>query len=174
MLKQLQDNPEMWMRVDTILETSSNPNTKFFALQVRMGARWDSTQCLRACRLEQPDAERDKLRAARGRWAGAKGTTNAAPLPEALRSRAGARESHQVQMGLHSCGAARGNQELHIWERHQGALYVNANRLTLHRLHPSSALRARLPRSRARFEPSIPFFFRCPPTRCLSGETERT
>lgn len=33
-LRQLKEHPETWTRVDAILETSSNPNTKFFALQV--------------------------------------------------------------------------------------------------------------------------------------------
>lgn len=33
-MRQLQEHPEMWTRVDAILETSSNANSKFFALQV--------------------------------------------------------------------------------------------------------------------------------------------
>ena len=32
---QLQEHPDMWTRVDAILETSSNPNSKFLALQAR-------------------------------------------------------------------------------------------------------------------------------------------
>jgi hypothetical protein len=35
-MRQLQEHPEMWMRVDSILESSSNPNSKFFALQARL------------------------------------------------------------------------------------------------------------------------------------------
>ena len=34
-MRQLQEHPEMWTRVDAILETSSNANSKFFALQAR-------------------------------------------------------------------------------------------------------------------------------------------
>jgi hypothetical protein len=32
---QLQEHPDMWTRVDGILETSTNPNSKFLALQAR-------------------------------------------------------------------------------------------------------------------------------------------
>jgi len=32
---QLQEHPDMWTRVDAILETSTNPNSKFLALQAR-------------------------------------------------------------------------------------------------------------------------------------------
>jgi len=32
------EHPEAWTRVDTILEQSSNPNTKYLALQVRVGS----------------------------------------------------------------------------------------------------------------------------------------
>ena len=34
LLKQLQEHPEAWTRVDGILEQSKNQQTKFFALQV--------------------------------------------------------------------------------------------------------------------------------------------
>ena len=37
-MRQLQEHPDMWTRVDGILEASSNANTKFFALQARLGA----------------------------------------------------------------------------------------------------------------------------------------
>ena len=33
-LKQLQQNPDAWQRVDTILETSQSQQSKFFAMQV--------------------------------------------------------------------------------------------------------------------------------------------
>jgi hypothetical protein len=36
-MRVLQEHPDMWQRVDSILETSTNANSKFFALQVR---RW--------------------------------------------------------------------------------------------------------------------------------------
>ena len=34
-LKKVQEHPDMWTRVDAILEQSKNPQTKFFGLQVR-------------------------------------------------------------------------------------------------------------------------------------------
>ena len=42
-LTTLKEHPEAWQRVDTILEYSSNPNTKFYALQILEGvikSRW--------------------------------------------------------------------------------------------------------------------------------------
>jgi hypothetical protein len=33
-MRALQEHPEMYTRVDAILETSTSPNSKFFALQV--------------------------------------------------------------------------------------------------------------------------------------------
>ena len=36
-LKQLQANPDAWQRVDTILETSTSQQSKFFAMQVCVG-----------------------------------------------------------------------------------------------------------------------------------------
>lgn len=33
-LKQLQQNPDAWQRVDSILETSQSQQSKFFAMQV--------------------------------------------------------------------------------------------------------------------------------------------
>ena len=33
-LTQFQEHPDAWNRVDTILEYSQNPHTKFFALQI--------------------------------------------------------------------------------------------------------------------------------------------
>ena len=42
-LQQLQEHEQTWTRVDAILETSTNANTKFFALQVLDGVikyRW--------------------------------------------------------------------------------------------------------------------------------------
>ena len=48
-MRQLQEHPDMWQRVDAILETSSSSNSKFFALQVRLrrtasaaGPRWSA------------------------------------------------------------------------------------------------------------------------------------
>ena len=38
-LKQLQQNPDAWQRVDTILETSQSQQSKFFAMQVSLGFR---------------------------------------------------------------------------------------------------------------------------------------
>ena len=41
----LQEHEMMWTRADAILEQSSNPNTKFFALQVLEGVikyRWNA------------------------------------------------------------------------------------------------------------------------------------
>lgn len=38
-MKALMEHPQAWTRVDAILETSSSPNSKFFALQARGGRR---------------------------------------------------------------------------------------------------------------------------------------
>jgi len=37
-MKRMQEHPTMWQRVDAILETSQNQQTRFFALQVRQVA----------------------------------------------------------------------------------------------------------------------------------------
>lgn len=49
------EHPEAWTRVDTILEQSSNPNTKYLALQVRVGsAHGEGQRSPRSARHRQP------------------------------------------------------------------------------------------------------------------------
>jgi exportin-1 len=39
-LRDLQNNPDMWLQVVHILQNSQNLNTKFFALQVSLSTHW--------------------------------------------------------------------------------------------------------------------------------------
>lgn len=58
LLLQFQEHPQAWVRVDSILESSQNPSTKYFALQVSVcmpvtcvntGNRWSMIPLSAAC-----------------------------------------------------------------------------------------------------------------------------
>jgi hypothetical protein len=62
-LTQFQQHPDSWSRVDSILEYSQNPNTKYLALQIlesvikvstRTHARWDFPVLLFSASLRTP------------------------------------------------------------------------------------------------------------------------
>ena len=82
-MRQLQEHPDMWQRVDAILETSSSSNSKFFALQVRLR------------RLASAVLQRERpSRAAAARWTGLEpravpGSSHRAVLPPRKRRQAG-------------------------------------------------------------------------------------
>lgn len=172
-LKQLQDSPDMWTRVDTILETSTNPSTKFFALQVGERARgewrhWAEGRDPRVCAagaavfgdalLSAPFMEDTTRR-------GALTTLLALQVLESLiKYRWGAIPAEQRE-GIK-------NYISSVVIKARFAAPASATRLPL----SSCAARRRLfARGSSSVVPSIPFsFVRCPPTRLPSGGTGTT